>query len=54
MRDWPLLLAAATLLLMGSGRAAAVGTMDALAAALLAAGLVLTGVWVRDHYEDDE
>lgn len=49
MRHLPLLLASAVLLLAGSARAVAAGGLEPLAVALLAAGLILLGVWIRDE-----
>lgn len=52
MRNLPLVLATAAFMLGGSARVIAAGTMDHLAAALLAAGLILLGVWIKDDEEE--
>ena len=50
MRHLPTAVASALLLVSGSGRAIAAG-LDALSGALLAAGLIAFGVWIKG--EDD-
>lgn len=46
MKDWPLLLVAAALLIGGGTKAAVAGELDGLASALLASGLVVLGAWL--------
>lgn len=56
MRDWPLLLVAAVLLICGGVQAAASGDLDALSISLMTAGLISLGAWlaveVRDRWKD--
>ncbi len=56
MRDWPLLLVAAVLLICGGVQAASTGDLDALSISLMTAGLISLGAWlaveVRDRWKD--
>lgn len=53
MRHLPIALASAVLLLGGSARAIAADGLEPLAVSLLAAGLILLGVWVAEDHEED-
>lgn len=49
MKHLPHALASALLLIGGSARAVASGGIDTLSVALLAAGLIVLGVWIKEE-----